>query len=426
MWDGHLATHGAQLIAARVDLVNQLAPEVEKAYQLLAPASRAAAVRYRSSVETVEAEAAAGTVSVELFEAALLAELARRRAAELERGVCLVGPHRDDLELRLGDQPAKGFASHGESWSMALALRLAAYELLRSEGSDPVLLLDDVFAELDTARRRALVDVAASAEQVLVTAAVHDDVPVGLGCAQNRDRNARRRHGSSLGGDRMTESEDAASRQARQSTWRICAGWIWCAARSRRPAAPRAVRARTSAAAARRPARRVAGRGRRRTWSGPGPGRAGSPDVRLGDHGSGTHPRLDPSCRRGLRSSASGRRWSASRSPSTRTRRRCARACSPSMAESTAWATQLRMVQAQILAKIAAAVGDGVVTSLKIVGPTAPTWRKGRYHIAGRGPATPTDERRTRRWLRAASVGKEPLSSGRTRGSSRNSAHGVI
>jgi DNA replication and repair protein RecF len=177
VWDGHLATHGAQLIAARVDLVNQVAPEVEKAYQLLAPSSRAAAVRYRSSVEAVEAEAAAGTVNTEVFEAALLAELVRKRSAELERGVCLVGPHRDDLELRLGDQLTKGFASHGESWSMALGLRLAAYELLRSEGSDPVLLLDDVFAELDTARRRALVNVAASAEQVLVTAAVHDDVP---------------------------------------------------------------------------------------------------------------------------------------------------------------------------------------------------------------------------------------------------------
>jgi DNA replication and repair protein RecF len=91
--------------------------------------------------------------------------------------VCLVGPHRDDLELRLGDQPAKGFASHGESWSMALALRLASYELLRAEGSEPVLLLDDVFAELDTARRRALAGVAATAEQVLVTAAVGEDIP---------------------------------------------------------------------------------------------------------------------------------------------------------------------------------------------------------------------------------------------------------
>ena len=178
VWDGHLAAHGAQLIAARVDLVNQLSPEVEKAYQLLAPASRPAAIRYRSSVELVDGEAAEpGGDGAEFFEAALLDALARRREAELERGVCLVGPHRDDLELRLGDQVAKGFASHGESWSMALALRLAAYELLRSEGGDPVLLLDDVFAELDTERRRALASVAASAEQVLVTAAVVEDVP---------------------------------------------------------------------------------------------------------------------------------------------------------------------------------------------------------------------------------------------------------
>ncbi|OBB39570.1 DNA replication/repair protein RecF [Mycobacterium sp. 852002-51961_SCH5331710] len=177
VWDGHLAEKGAKLITARAELVNQLAPEVEKAYQLLAPSSRPAAIRYRSGVDVVEAEAAAGTADAKMFEAALLDALARRRDAELERGVCLVGPHRDDLELRLGDQIAKGFASHGESWSMALSLRLAAYELLRAEGSDPVLLLDDVFAELDKARRQALAAVAASAEQVLVTAAVAEDVP---------------------------------------------------------------------------------------------------------------------------------------------------------------------------------------------------------------------------------------------------------
>lgn len=179
VWDGHLASHGAQLIAARVELVNELVPEVEKAYQLLAPSSRPASIRYRSGVEVIEEEAAAGNGDAEIFEAALLDALSRRRDAELERGVCLVGPHRDDLEMRLGDQVAKGFASHGESWSMALALRLAAYELLRAEGSDPVLLLDDVFAELDSARRKALAQVAASAEQVLVTAAVHEDIPVG-------------------------------------------------------------------------------------------------------------------------------------------------------------------------------------------------------------------------------------------------------
>ncbi|BBX28381.1 DNA replication/repair protein RecF [Mycolicibacterium alvei] len=175
VWDGHLAAHGAALIAARIALVEQLHPEVQKAYQLLAPSSRPAAIRYRSGVEAIAN--ASGLESVEFYEAALLDALSRRRDAELDRGVCLVGPHRDDLELWLGDQPAKGFASHGESWSMALALRLGAYELLRSDGVDPVLLLDDVFAELDTARRQALAAVAGEAEQVLVTAAVGEDIP---------------------------------------------------------------------------------------------------------------------------------------------------------------------------------------------------------------------------------------------------------
>jgi DNA replication and repair protein RecF len=172
VWDGHLAAHGAELMAARIDLVNELAPEVQKSYQLLAPAARPAAISYRASVHVEP-----GSTDVEQLRTALLEQMAQRRDAELERGVCLVGPHRDDLELRLGEQAAKGFASHGESWSMALALRLASYELLRADESDPVLLLDDVFAELDTARREALATAAASAEQVLVTAAVLDDVP---------------------------------------------------------------------------------------------------------------------------------------------------------------------------------------------------------------------------------------------------------
>ncbi len=172
VWDGHLATHGAELMAARMVLVNELAPEVQKSYQLLAPASRPASIAYHASIE-IEPD----RPDVDVLRMALLEKMAIRRDAELERGVCLVGPHRDDLELRLGEQPAKGFASHGESWSMALALRLSAYELLRADGSDPVLLLDDVFAELDTARREALAAAAAAAEQVLVTAAVVDDIP---------------------------------------------------------------------------------------------------------------------------------------------------------------------------------------------------------------------------------------------------------
>ena len=170
-WDVQLAAHGAELMAARAELVGQLAPEVEKAYQLLAPGNRSAGIGYRPNVG-IPADA-----DLPKLAAALLAAMEQRRAAELDRGVSLVGPHRDELDLRLGDQPVKGFASHGESWSIALALRLAGYQLLRDEGTEPVLLLDDVFAELDTARRRALTAVAAEAEQVLVTAAVPEDVP---------------------------------------------------------------------------------------------------------------------------------------------------------------------------------------------------------------------------------------------------------
>jgi len=188
VWDSRLAEHGAELMAARIDLVNELAPEVEKAYQLVAPGSRPALSAYRASLGDRNPRDSDGVElnDREFLEAALLAALAARRDAELERGMCLVGPHRDDLELRLGDQPAKGFASHGESWSFAVALRLAAYELLRAEGTDPVLLLDDVFAELDATRRRALASVAESAEQVLVTAAVLEDIPA--------DWDARRVH----------------------------------------------------------------------------------------------------------------------------------------------------------------------------------------------------------------------------------------
>ncbi len=185
VWDSRLAEHGAELMAARIDLVNQLAPEVEKAYQLLAPGSRPVSITYRTSLGA-ESEAGFEGGDREFLEAALLAALSARRDAELERGMCLVGPHRDDLELRLGDQLAKGFVSHGESWSFAVALRLAAYELLRADGGEPVLLLDDVFAELDGMRRRALAAVAESAEQVLVTAAVLEDIPA--------DWDARRVH----------------------------------------------------------------------------------------------------------------------------------------------------------------------------------------------------------------------------------------
>ena len=128
----------------------------------------------------LDATDAAELPGPEQLEQALLDELARRRPAELERGVNLVGPHRDDVELAIGPLPVRGYASHGEGWSVALALRLGSYELLRAElpaAAEPVLVLDDVFAELDAARREHLALVAAKAEQAIVTAAVPSDVP---------------------------------------------------------------------------------------------------------------------------------------------------------------------------------------------------------------------------------------------------------
>jgi DNA replication and repair protein RecF len=174
VWDGHLARHGAALLAGRLELVAGITPLAVEAFAEVAPSSDPIALAYRSSAEGE----LPGTVAE--LEALLLDELARVRRQEVERGVCLVGPHRDDLELRLGDGPAKGYASHGESWALALALRLASYRLLCDDDVEPVLVLDDVFAELDAKRRTALAAVARRAEQVLITAAVAEDVPEGL------------------------------------------------------------------------------------------------------------------------------------------------------------------------------------------------------------------------------------------------------
>jgi DNA replication and repair protein RecF len=182
VWDEQLAQHGAELLAARVSLVEDLRPYVGKAYEAVARgASREdAELDYRATVP-LEADLA-GSFRTELDE---------RRKEELDRGLTLVGPHRDDLLLTLapagsadggvGEKlPVKGYASHGESWSFALALRLAAYDLLRADGDDPILVLDDVFAELDSERRAQLADLVSGAEQVLVTAAVPADIPEAL------------------------------------------------------------------------------------------------------------------------------------------------------------------------------------------------------------------------------------------------------
>ncbi|MEO6500959.1 MAG: DNA replication/repair protein RecF [Jatrophihabitantaceae bacterium] len=180
VWDGHLATSGAQLLAARLELVSALRPHAARAYAELAPTSGRLALSYVSSVVDPAGNDTGVIPSVESLSQALLDELAKVRQQEIERGVSLVGPHRDDLELRLNELPLRGYASHGEGWSAALALRLACYELLSADGAEPVLILDDVFAELDAARREQLASMAGKAEQVLISAAVLADVPPAL------------------------------------------------------------------------------------------------------------------------------------------------------------------------------------------------------------------------------------------------------
>ena len=179
VWDEHLVSTGAELLAARLDLVRALSPHVAEAYAGLAPTSEPAGLDYRSSVGD-DADLLARDLDRDQLGRLLAEAVADARPRELERGVSLVGPHRDDLVLRLGVLPARGYASHGESWSFALALRLGSFALLRADGDDPVLVLDDVFAELDTGRRDHLASLVSGAEQVLVTAAVADDVPPTL------------------------------------------------------------------------------------------------------------------------------------------------------------------------------------------------------------------------------------------------------
>ncbi|PWR09511.1 DNA replication/repair protein RecF [Micromonospora acroterricola] len=175
VWDTHLAQHGAELLAGRLELVAALTPHVAKAYDAVAAGRGAAGIAYRPSIELAEP-----TTDRAALAEALTAALAASRSAEIERGTTLVGPHRDELALSLGPLPAKGYASHGESWSFALALRLAGYDLLRADGIEPVLVLDDVFAELDTGRRERLAELVGGASQLLVTCAVDDDVPAAL------------------------------------------------------------------------------------------------------------------------------------------------------------------------------------------------------------------------------------------------------
>jgi DNA replication and repair protein RecF len=183
VWNSHLAMVGAQLLYARLRLMHDLTPYLAKAYDEVSAAQSDAHISYKSSLrEEMSAAIASGTVpEMQELHDELLASLDAVRVNEIERGISLVGPHRDDVVLTLGELPAKGYASHGESWSFALGLRLAAYQLLRHDlGEDPVLILDDVFAELDSGRRERLATLISDCEQVLITAAFPGDVPAVL------------------------------------------------------------------------------------------------------------------------------------------------------------------------------------------------------------------------------------------------------
>ena len=189
IWDERLVALGSEIIEARGELVAELTPEVEAAYAAIAGSEHAASLASQLSVvsgstDEAEQDVAPETLSRDRLTAeetatAFRAALEKVRRSELDRGVTLVGPHRDDLVLTLNGLPARGYASHGESWSFALSLKLASAAVLKREstGGDPVLILDDVFAELDESRRGRLADAVEHFEQVLITAAVRNDVP---------------------------------------------------------------------------------------------------------------------------------------------------------------------------------------------------------------------------------------------------------
>lgn len=198
VWDEKLAHLGAEIVEARLATLADLVPLLQAAYADIAPTRNKAGASYQSSslpsvspgqdvVDDPSMEEkphlVGSGVSFGRVELAglLLERMRQRRGEEIARGLSLVGPHRDELALTLSGLPARGYASHGESWSLALALRLASFAVLRADGVEPVLVLDDVFAELDEIRRERLAAVALSAEQVLITAAVGADVPESLG-----------------------------------------------------------------------------------------------------------------------------------------------------------------------------------------------------------------------------------------------------
>lgn len=168
-WDEHLAVFGGEVIAGRLKLIAEIEPLFQTAYKNLSE-KKVARLGYKSSV-------AGADTDKEENKKKILSTMTEISAQERDRGVSLIGPHRDDLLLNLGDHPVKGYASHGESWSIALALRLASYQLFINDGDKPILILDDVFSELDENRREKLINISQSAEQTFITVAVENDLP---------------------------------------------------------------------------------------------------------------------------------------------------------------------------------------------------------------------------------------------------------
>ncbi len=386
VWDEQLARHGAELLEARLALVDDLRPYVGKAYETVARgASRDdAEIEYRRRCP----------VEPGRLEAAILAELERRRKDELDRGISLVGPHRDELLLWLGHGagrhrrrrlPVKGYASHGESWSFALALRLASYDLLRSDGDDPILILDDVFAELDTERRAQLADLVAGAEQVLVTAAVPEDVPAALAGVAVR----RRRRGGDPRCLRRARRGPSRRTRTTASTWPGQLTRATAGSRPRRPASA-GPGATTGRATPRSPAPTP-------TTATPSCS-ATQVDRLVADRGWELELRV-----RGVFA-----RWPELVGAEVGAH------CTPEAfadgqlvvrTDSTAWATQLTLLAPTVVRRLNEELGHGTVTVIDVLGP-APARRGPR---AGAGPATaavratPTaDGRRRRADLRAA------------------------
>ena len=189
-WDQALVKNATEIIAARVSITEKLSPSLVTNYQNIAKSNNEPTMFIRSSVvesskldqDDLETQDSLETTNKEEISQLFQQKLNLVRPKELERAITLVGPHRDDLQLNLGSLPAKGYASHGESWSYALSLKLASLEILKAESKlgDPILILDDVFAELDKDRREKLSDLVQQNEQVLITAAVIEDVPENL------------------------------------------------------------------------------------------------------------------------------------------------------------------------------------------------------------------------------------------------------